>query len=147
MEKTMVPWEYGIEMTGHRALIFYGKWIFKKRNLSLPLFLSFFVQCWFFSSSTFFYGFVFVLITLLAFGFYYRYNQIDKHLRNRALHHIISGELKANRLLCYDETFIEEKKMFEKKIVKFIFIFEIWFLVLFIIILFIVIFLIFKSIV
>jgi hypothetical protein len=43
-----------------------------------------------------------------------RYNQIDRHLKNKALQCIIFGELKGTCLLWYDKTFNEEKEAFEK---------------------------------
>jgi hypothetical protein len=128
VEGAMVPWEYGMVVTGHWDPIFYKKWHLLLLNLSLPLFLSIFAQCWFFSLSTIFYDFVFVSTSLLAFGFYCKYNQIDKHLWDKTLPHVISGELKANCLLHYDETFIEEKETFEKTTIKFIFHFWIFIL-------------------
>jgi len=48
-------------------------------------------------------------------------------------HYNKCGEFKANCFLCYDEPFIEEKEAFEKKIVKFIFIFEFFSIVSFIV--------------
>jgi hypothetical protein len=46
--------------------------------------------------------------------FYSMYNQMDKHLRDRALQHIISSELKEGCLLHYDEAFKEEKILYVK---------------------------------
>jgi len=39
-------------------------------------------------------------------GFHvYKYNQIDKHVRDQLVQHNINDELKGNRLLQYDEFF------------------------------------------
>ncbi len=53
--------------------------------------------------------------------FPWRYNQVDKHLKNWALQHITNREFKSNRLLCYNETFKEEKGAFDKTKVFFVF--------------------------
>jgi hypothetical protein len=50
---------------------------------------------------------------LSVFGFC-KYNQIDKHLWDRTLQYIISGELKVGWLLRYNEALSNEKTLFEK---------------------------------
>ncbi len=45
---------------------------------------------------------------------FYKYNQIDKHLRNRMMEWIIFGECRFSQLLCFEETFNEEKGVYEK---------------------------------
>jgi hypothetical protein len=44
----------------------------------------------------------------------YRYNQIGKHLWNMALQHIIIGELEYGCFFHYDETFNEDKNLYQK---------------------------------
>jgi hypothetical protein len=50
----------------------------------------------------------------ILFKFFCKDNQIDKHLRDKTLQCIISEELKGNHILQYDDTFSEEKEVFEK---------------------------------
>jgi hypothetical protein len=84
----------------------YGKWIFKKKLFYIfILVFNFFNYCFHFLFSNF---------QSFFFCYLYKYNYIDKHLREKTLQHIISGELKRNCFLHYDEAFNEEKKFFEK---------------------------------
>lgn len=74
MEEVIIPWEYGMEVMGHRDAISCGKPIIE------PFFYDSLLWLFFFGLDTF--GIVFQFVVLIFLFFYiHQYNQIDKKFK------------------------------------------------------------------
>jgi len=113
------PHKYGMEVMSHHDPISYGKFVLAFIYLFWFLLFHFLMifSFWYFLfpyMSFYFLIYLFSFLAFLIFSFWYfpcRYNQVDKHLKNKALKCIISRKLKGNYLLHYDMKLLRRKKM------------------------------------
>ncbi len=114
MGESLLPREDGMKVTNHQNSISYEKLVPHLFHYSISF--GIIVFSFLFNQLVFLFNLSFQLWISISILFSYlcRYNQIDKHLKNKALQCIITRELKGNHLLQYDEAFSEEKEAFEK---------------------------------